>query len=190
MKFNVIENIVPPDIQDKVENRFLGPNFPLFLNTRSVNLDEKTAFSDPHTKDGCRFNHTFVHEGKLVSNDWSLIEPIALALVQKIGLEPKIASCKLNLTLPNPEFGKNDHFPAHYDTTDRAVVAIYYVNDSDGDTLFLGDKNDDGIYPISHSFKPKKGTLVYFNESVLHANRPPLKMKARCVINFNFLLDF
>ena len=183
MQFNVIENIVPLEIQNSIEKKFLGPNFPLFLNNRSVNLDEKTAFSDPFTKDGYRLNHSFVHEGKL-------IEPIALALVQKIGLEPKIASCKLNLTFPNPEFEKLDHFPAHFDTTDRAVVAIYYVNDSDGDTLFFNEKNSDGIFMVSSEYTPKKGTLVYFNESVLHANRPPNKSKARCIINFNFLLDF
>ena len=190
MKFNVIENIIPTENQNLIEQKFLGANFPLFLNSRSVNLDEITAFSDPFTKDGFRLNHSFVHEGQLVSNDWGLIEPIAFALVQKIGLEPKIASCKLNLTFPNPEFEELDHFPAHYDTTDRAVVAIYYVNDSDGDTLFFNEKNSDGIYTVSSSYTPKKGALVYFSESVLHANRPPIKSKARCVINFNFLLDF
>lgn len=190
MSLNVIENIVPIEQQNAIEDRFLGPNFPLFLNPRSVNLDNLTAFSDPNTKDGYRLNHMFVHEGQLVSNEWGLIEPIALALVTKLGLEPKIASCKLNLTFPNPEFGENDHFPAHYDTTDKAIVAVYYVNDSDGDTLFFKDKNSDGMYEIEDRFTPKKGSLVYFNETVLHANHPPRISKARCIINFNFLLDF
>jgi hypothetical protein len=132
----------------------------------------------------------FIHQGQLVSNDWMLIESIALTLVNKLGLERKIASCKLNLTFPNPEFGEEDHFPAHYDTTDRAIIAIYYVNDSDGDTLFFKERNDRGLYEIDKRLTPKKGSLAYFNESVLHANYPPRKSRARCIINFNFLLDF
>ena len=190
MSFNVIENVVPIDIQNAIENRFLGSNFPLFLNDRSVDLDYKTAFSDAHTKDGYRLNHSFVRDGQLVSNEWGLIEPIALALVNAIGLKPKIASCKLNLTFPNPEFGESDHFPAHFDTTDKAVVAVYYVNNSDGDTLFFSGKNSEGIFEISDAFTPKKGAIAYFNETTLHANRPPMKSRARCIINFNFLLDF
>jgi hypothetical protein len=47
-------------------------------------------------------------------------------------------------------FGPLHHFPAHYDTTDKAVVAIYYVNDSDGETLFFNKKDIDGVYKISH----------------------------------------
>lgn len=190
MSLNVIENIIPIEQQNAIEEKFLGSEFPLFLNKRSVNLDNQTAFSDPNTKDGYRLNHMFVHQGQLVSNEWSLIEPIALALVTKLGLMPRIASCKLNLTFPNPEFGENDHFPAHYDTTDKAVIAIYYVNESDGDTLFFREKNREGLYEIDERFSPKKGSLVYFSQSVLHANHPPRKSKARCIINFNFLIDF
>ena len=190
MSFNVIQNISSVDHQHAIEERLLGSEFPLFLNKKSVNLDNQTAFSDPNTKDGYRLNHMFVNEGQLVSNDWMLIEPIALSLVTALGLPPEIASCKLNLTFPNPDFREADHFPAHYDTTDRAIVAIYYVNDSDGDTIFFKDRNDDGVYEIEGRFTPKKGSLVYFSESVLHANYPPRKTKARCIINFNFLLDF
>ena len=190
MSINVIENIIPIEQQNAIEKRFLGSNFPLFLNSRSVDLDNKTAFADPNTKDGYVLNHMFVNQGALVSKEWMLVEPIALTLVTKLGLEPKIASCKLNLTFPNPEFGVNDHFPAHYDTPDKAVVAVYYVNDADGDTLFFKEKNSDGLYEVEHRFTPKKGSLVYFNESVLHANHPPRTSQARCIINFNFLLEF
>jgi len=190
MTFQIIENIIPVNQQNLIEDRFLGSNFPLYLNDRSVHLDNLTAFSDENTKDGYRLNHYFVKEGKLTSNEWSLIEPIALALVTKLGLEPKIASCKLNINFPDPSFTDKDHFPPHYDTTDRAIVAIYYVNEADGDTLFFNRNEKAGTFELTASLRPQKGMLVYFDNTVLHANKPPKLANIRCVINFNFLLDY
>jgi hypothetical protein len=187
--FHVIEEIISESQQNLIESRFLGPNFPLYLNDRSVHLDNKTAFSDKNTKDGYRLNHYFVKEGKLVSNDWALIEPIALSLVNRLGLEPKIASCKLNINFPDPRFEDGDYFPPHFDTTDRAIVAVYYVNQADGNTLFFNRDGAGSLREIA-SIAPKKGSLVYFDQSLLHANKPPKLAKVRCVINFNFLLDY
>lgn len=187
---HVIENIIPVEQQDLLEKQLLGNQFPLFLNTKSAHIDEETGFWDINTKESVRLNHCFVTEGKLVSNEWGLIESLALAIVNKIGIPPKMSSCKLNVNFPVVDFSENHYYPPHYDTADKGIVAVYYVNDSDGDTLFMSNEKKDGAYPIIYSFTPKKGTLVYFPENQLHANKPPRNTPARCVINFNFLKEF
>lgn len=50
MNINTIENIIPKDYQDELERVLLGNEFPLFLNSKNVNLDNKTAFTDKNAK--------------------------------------------------------------------------------------------------------------------------------------------
>ena len=191
MSIQVIENVIPKDYQDYLEGFLLGNQFPLYLNSKSVLLDNKTAFADKNTKESLRLNHSFIHEGQLVSKHWKVIEQLTIEIVRALNLPPKLASCKLNVNFPVGNFSDSDYYPPHYDTTDKGLIAIYYVNDSDGDTLFFeGAKSDGAEFKIIQSFKPKKGTLVAFSESQLHANKPPKNTPARCVINFNFLKDF
>lgn len=185
----IIKDIVPKKTQDELENYFLGNNFPLYLNRETVNIDDRTGFSDFFTKDGIVFNHYFIREGQLVSNDWTKIQPIAVEFVNKLNLPPKISSCKLNISFPNPLFNPNNYFPPHYDTPDKGIIAIYYVNDSDGDTLLFKNERMDGVFPINDQFTPQKGSMIYFEHSILHANRPPINSPLRCVINFNFLFE-
>ena len=191
MNINIIENIIPKDYQDHLERMLLGNQFPLFLNTKNVDLDNKTAFVDKHAKFSLRLNHSFIHEGQLVSEHWKLIEPLTIEIVKALELPPKLSSCKLNINFPINHFSDTDYYPPHYDTTDRGIVAVYYVNDSDGDTLFMeSTKGGDDEFKIIKSVTPKKGALAYFPEDVLHTNKPPKVTPARCVINFNFLKDF
>jgi len=65
----------------------------------------------------------------------------------------------------------------HRDMEENEYVSgIYYVKDSDGDTVFFGDT----ITRIT----PKKGTLVIFPSNLLHASSNPQISQERIVINF------
>jgi len=161
------------------------------LNSKNVDLDNKTAFSDKNAKFSYRLNHSFIHEGQLVSDHWKLIEPLTIEIIKALNLPPKVASCKLNINFPVNHFADTDYYHPHFDTTDKGIVAVYYVNDSDGDTLFMeSTKGGDDEFKIIKSITPKKGSLAYFPENVLHTNKPPKATQARCVINFNFLRDY
>jgi len=191
MNINTIEDIVPKDYQDQLEKVLLGNTLPLFLNSKNVDLDDKTAFTDKNAKFSIRLNHTFIHEGQLVSEHWKLIEPLTIAIIKALNIPPKLSSCKLNINFPINHFSDSNYYPPHYDTTDKGIVAIYYVNDSDGETLFMDSvKGGNDEFKIIQTLTPKKGMLAYFPENVLHTNKPPQNTEARCVINFNFLKDF
>ena len=58
---------------------------------------------------------------------------------------------------------------------------IYYINDSDGDTIFFNKKLKE-IKRVT----PKKNTAVLFDSNILHCGCNPIKSSMRGVINFIF----
>ncbi len=79
----------------------------------------------------------------------------------------------------------------HCDINKGGWTAIYYVNESDGDTVIFNEKthlpllNEEEL-SIKKRVKNKKGRFVMFNQDYLHAGMPPIDSAYRVVINFNF----
>ena len=60
-------------------------------------------------------------------------------------------------------------------------VCLYYITDSDGDTIFFND-NEEEIKRVS----PKKGRIVFFDGTLKHCASIPSK-SSRIVLNTNFI---
>jgi len=79
-------------------------------------------------------------------------------------------------------------FTPHVDMPRKHWAMIYYVNDSDGDTVLL-----DKTYPEwanSSELKriaPKKGRAVLFDGSHYHCGTAPTFHDVRVVLNYNFV---
>ena len=71
----------------------------------------------------------------------------------------------------------------HNDSTNPHLVCLYYVNNSDGDTIFFDDFNKE-IKRIS----PKKGRIAFFDGSIKHCGSRPTKSH-RITVNFNFTIN-
>jgi ectoine hydroxylase-related dioxygenase (phytanoyl-CoA dioxygenase family) len=63
-------------------------------------------------------------------------------------------------------------------------VCLYYVTDSDGDTIFFDD-NENEIKRVS----PKKGRIAFFDGTINHCSSNPTKLH-RSVINFDFIGEY
>ena len=66
----------------------------------------------------------------------------------------------------------------HVDLYYPHTVILYYVNDSDGDTVIYKNKKE------WKRFTPKQGSMITFDGSLYHTAEQP-KNGTRCVINLN-----
>jgi hypothetical protein len=132
------------------------------------------------------FMHNFFDKQKISSEYIYLINPIMEKIQSHFGKSTTAIRVKMNMTM---NIGKQvEHYP-HVDRGDLSVygsrwkTAIYYLDDSDGDTLFFDDEEN-----IIHRQTPKANTLVVFDGNTYHAPQLPLVANRRIVININVLL--
>jgi hypothetical protein len=114
----------------------------------------------------------------------SLMMPF-LFQVKDLVKSPRILRARLDMTLYNP-FCLPDacaHTP-HVDMNGEHHTAVYYVNDSDGDTIIYNEREELGTYTIKQKVTPKQGRMVLFDGSLYHTAEQPLN-NVRCVVNYN-----
>lgn len=103
---------------------------------------------------------------------------------------PRILRARLDMTLYNP-FCLPDacaHTP-HVDMDGEHHTAVYYVNDSDGDTIIYKQKYGEKrlwLTPYKR-VSPKAGRCVFFNGLHYHSASLPKKTDNRCVVNINLI---
>lgn len=127
-----------------------------------------------------------------LSNIIQLLEPIDN--VPKLG---NISRIKINKLSPI-ENKSDEKYNVHIDSFDPHYSMIYYMNDSDGDTVFykdnLGDKLSKWVNYASNQnlsywdewtrVEAKSGRIVLFDGSVFHHASYPTKGD-RYIVNFN-----
>ena len=121
------------------------------------------------------------------------INDILLKTAKKIKLkDPKLLEVRSFLRLPlDKDFIGEGVDSPHIDLYQPHWVFLYYVIDSDGDTIIYDykSKNKDDI-PYFEDVKeikritPKQGRVVVFDGAHWHTADQPRKNK-RCIINFN-----
>ena len=176
-KYQVFDNLVSKKTQDYIENALLdGDKFPWFFNDLSVNKEE-VDYNIPYY-DYMQFTHSFVLN---YQDNSSAKDTILDKLLKEVKIDNQIIRAKANLKPIAPMGDLDKHNKPHYDQEEGHFVALYYVNESDGDTwLFNDDKT------ILARIKPRKGRLLIFDGNILHAASHPYYAKKRLVINMDF----
>ena len=193
-KILIFDDFLSQEEQDSIENYLLSPGFLWSYFPDTVSPDNG-SFSDKNIKDNSQLSYSFVTDGNfnhINSND--IVSLIVNRLRQKHGIDAMdLRRCKANLNFPVPNYLQSYYKPPHYDDMEylsgnvSLMVGLYYVSDSDGSTIIFEDyKQEDGSFKIMHSFEPKKGRMICFDNKCLHSSQPPFLSKHRCVINFNF----
>lgn len=112
-----------------------------------------------------------------------VILPLLFKIKDTVGAD-EILRCRLDLTL---SLGVKKQHKPHIDFSNlQNITAIYYVNDSDGDTVIYNEKEDRGVFTVSKSVTPRKNRLVFFEGSYYHCGSSPIKHQNRILINSNF----
>lgn len=87
----------------------------------------------------------------------------------------------------------SDYLAPHVDQNTPHKVFLYYVNDSDGDTVFFEQFWHEGINiekkDLTEALRvsPRMGRGVIFDGLQYHASSKPIKHDYRCVINIDFI---
>jgi len=168
MDFKVIDNSINEEHQNLIIKELLETkNFSWFF-CKDITNDKNTKQKRP------AFSHYFISDKKVNSSFVDLVLPIVSSYTNNT-----IIQCRSFLQLPL-NLTSSDYDTPHIDFNYPHTVYLYYVKDSDGDTLFLKDNK------IIKRVTPKKGRLVIFDGSILHTAEQP-KQDIRCIINFDVI---
>jgi hypothetical protein len=180
----VFDDFLPAKHYDMISKHLLGDQFVWHYNQSSY-------LTTPVERNGnCidypQLIHRVYYDGAVVSQN---VYDILLPLINRIAPK-KLLRIKCNLNFHDTEMEADCYGFPHIDTIeDGAKTAIFYVNDSDGDTFWFNEPY--GIpfdeYTISKRIEPKANRLVVFNSLTMHAGSTPVKSKRRVVINVNYL---
>jgi len=164
--FKVVENCISKSNQNNIIETMFGlqRNFPWYF-AQDVSYDEGKQQRPA-------LFHNFVLKKYTINSDFfDMVKPIVKD--KNVIQARSILQLPLNKKLLNKSFDT-----PHVDSEEPHLVYLYYVVDSDGQTLFLKNKK------VIKKIKPKQGRLVIFNGNIYHTAEQPEKGK-RCVINFN-----
>jgi hypothetical protein len=186
-KFTIYDDLIPNFYQEDLKKEIFSSNFPWFYNPVNVSESDLTVAFDPTISYPEQFTHPVIWDGKAPDKDaFHFINPILLFFQKETGtVIDEILRIKLNLLVQ--KFEPTQNVPHCDHIRDDIKTLIYYVNDSDGDTVIY-----DEVWPekepktIISRITPKQGRLILLDSNRWHASTNPTESKARSVININF----
>lgn len=169
------------------------------LTTANVpwRLSESTTFNDSYdgyrpitdkTKETFQFVHVLRIDNTIPSDFYDFVNNyIFIKFLSKHNIIcNKILRAKMNLVTSIDE---DVHQPAHIDEEIPHHVFLYYINDSDGDTILFNEvfgQRPESL-TIQERIAPERGKAIFFNGFQYHASSAPRKNKYRAVINIAFI---
>jgi hypothetical protein len=184
----IIDQAVPTSIQEILENIALGDKINWFRN-KGATYGEGTAQIFPVTPDSIdvhQFTHLIYELKQPASQFFPTILPVITAIPYTI---KQLIRIKMNLCVFAQTDNPNAHGMPHVDFTEvkePLLSAIYYVNDSSGDTLIFDQRfGHKGPLTVKTRVPPKKGRLLVFDGSLLHAGNTPRTNAPRININID-----
>ena len=134
-------------------------------------------------------SHAASFNNKKMSDIHEIGSNILNTFAKKHGIEIKeILRIKANIL--NKTDKQNHIHPPHVDMNIPHMVLLYYVNDSDGDTVIFDQVYHSEKKPeltVNRTISPKAGSAIMFDGLTYHSSSSPKNAKERIVLNINFL---
>ena len=188
-KILLFDDIIDLEYQDKIKKILLsdyqyeGYEFPWYF-TQDV-----TSHKDKNSQKRSAFFHSYVKSGDdtmgtVDSVFQNLFVPLLDSVCSKIDKQNiTIIKGRSFLQLPINFRGEREDSP-HVDIFDDHFVILYYVCDSDGDTIIYHEQVKSDNYTVQKRIIPKQGRVVLFDGSYYHTAEQPLN-NVRCVVNYD-----
>jgi len=142
----------------------ISKSLPWWYNTSTI-LSNGPPIESDSVFDVGQLTYAFSKE------NYTMFQP----LLNYFGDYLSINRIKYNLLWRSKEISGR-HNSLHQDGSDSFLTGVYYVNDSDGDTIILENNT-------THRIKPKKGSLLLFPSNLVHASSSPSNTYERIAIN-------
>ena len=200
MKLNkdvtVIDDFIDEEYQEQIKNILIG-NQDFLWDDRELQFDwyfisdVTDAYADRQQK-RCALTHEYA------GIDWedddddefnNLFIPMLSEVCKKMDFDNlKIIQGRSFLQFPLNLKDKTPDTP-HIDLEDQEhIVALYYVCDSDGDTIIYNERKDQGLeaksYTIKEKVTRKQCRMVIFDGTLYHTAEQP-QNNIRCVVNYD-----
>jgi hypothetical protein len=189
--FMVWDNCIHENDQKKIEDALTEANFQWSYNYHTAGELENSSHLNIY--ETSQFVHPIqdMRGGVFSTYDW-VANIITESLKQNLEMEIELVDrIKANYLHANPKFKRGMYHTPHCDKhleggQDQPwISAIYYVNESDGDTYFFnkfyGDYTGD-MFNISQ-VSPRRGRIIIFHSTRYHASSCPLEYDKRMILN-------
>lgn len=187
----IIKNLISEDLQKELKECLKHRSF-WYLSPFTSGSEIAQDPNDSCIKDGPQMVHELVNMDEACSHlaDTAFDMCENLERIFNFNIH-KIHRIKANMLHQN-KGAENFYHPPHIDSVNaNHISVVYYVEDSDGETLVFDKTVDESHLDLSikHSFKPVQGTAVAFPSKVFHASKSPVLHDTRVIINFLIEVD-
>jgi hypothetical protein len=168
----LVNNFLPTSFHKEIRDLLSSEDFPWFFHENCTDYENNTV-------NNYGFSHLIFDRNKnLKSNYFDFFYPICYFIEDmneliriRIGMQTKVSETKNHI---------ND---MHYDFNNLSgdKIALYYVNNSDGDTIFFNDKKQEFFRQ-----SPEENSILFFNGDILHSSSHPKNNSFRIAININY----
>ena len=202
-KIIIFDDFIAKEYQEKIKKELLGSEDNVYQGFPWFYIEDVTSAYDDDSQHRPGLSHSYVDlpleltgdeddmlepdsVGKVMSNYHDLFVPMLKRVGFKLGLRNlNVIQGRSFLQFPVNTDGTIDN--PHIDIIGNVdfIVALYYVCDSDGDTVIYNETKESKTYTINKSVTPKQGRMVIFDGRLFHAAKQPINSNTRCIVNYN-----
>ncbi len=175
----IIDNLLTPSYLKDLQQHFLSQNCEWYFNDNLTGDDSYYNIGSFGLVNKLHWNGYF--SGTQTSFLIKALVFSALDEVKKVlKCEQEILRVRADMTLYNPLNHKHE---IHTDFEEEHTTAIFYLNNSDGNTIIFDREGKKLLKEI----EPVENRLVIFDGLLMHTGHSPSKHKSRALINMNFI---
>lgn len=191
----VIDDLVSPTYQNAIEEMSIDYSFDWHFGPSNIYTVETTKpelFVDGNTIDSYQYTHLFYHsQVQTADKHFDFIRPLIYTAIDKFSIKsPELHRIKANMLTNNRRFQPGKYNPAHVDAGFSHIVVLYYINESDGDTIIFNEIYGSDFTSLTEKqrISPKKGRAICFPGKYFHASSNPIDYDTRSVINIDLIV--
>lgn len=177
-----MQNLLGPNYYHNILTRIDSPTTAWFRGETSAHdEDPKLAYHSSFC------NLVYKKDTGPLNDLFDTTFPILLQVVDKQGKQLKdLLRIRIGLITRTPEPIVH---PPHKDFHTPHRTGLYYLNQSDGDTIVYNEKEKSDAYTIKEKISPVANSWHDFDGTLYHSSATPTQTEKRIVITFNYETD-